>query len=164
VATGLAPETARTGPAAGFPADRNGAGNASAPQAARADAASDAEKIRAILLELSSALQENNAARFLDQVDHRRCPDYAALEDNVVAMTAQDEVGSSVGIIEQTRKGDGYDLKLDWLLELRPLGGGVGVERRHATVTCRIEPAGKHWKVTLLAPVSFFMPLQGSGR
>lgn len=156
---------ARVGLAAGSAAGWGGGeSGAAARVAAQRDAASDTDKVRGVLLEMSSALEENNAARFLDQVDHRRCPDYAALEDNVVAMMAQDDVGSSVGVIEQAKKGDGYELKLDWLLELKPSGGGAAAERRHATVTCRIEPSGKRWKVTLLAPVSFFKPLSGDAR
>jgi hypothetical protein len=122
-------------------------------------AASDAERISAVLRELTNALQDGSPGSFLSQIDRRRCPDYAALEDNVVAMLAQDEVGSSIGILEQTRHGDGYELKLDWLLELKPLGGGAAAQRRQGTVTCRIEPSGKKWKVTLLAPASFFKPL-----
>jgi hypothetical protein len=150
-----------TGDAAGW---CGGESVAVARMAAQGDAASDAEKIQAVLLEMSAALEAKDPARFLDQVDHRRCRDYAALQDNVVAMTAQDDVGSSVGVIEQAKKDGGYELKLDWLLELKPSGGGGAAERRHATITCRIERSGKRWKVTLLTPVSFFKPLSGVAR
>ena len=125
---------------------------------AAAAATTDSEKISAMLLELSSALEDGNAARFLDQVDSRRCPDYAALENNVVALAAQYEIGSSIGVIEQTKRGDGYELKLDWMLQLKPAGGAGPAQRRHGNVTCRIESAGKRWKVTALGPVAFFKP------
>ena len=59
-----------------------------------AAAADDAEKVRAVLLEMSQALQDSNASRFLDLVDRRRCPGYAALQDNVVALAAQYEIAS----------------------------------------------------------------------
>ncbi len=129
------------------------------PPQARARGASDADRISAVLLDLSSALEESSAARFLDQVDRRRCPDYAALEESVVALLAQFEVGSSVGVSEQTKNGDGYDLKLDWMLELKPASGGGASRRRRDTVNCRIEPSGKRWTVTRLEPAKFFSPL-----
>lgn len=123
-----------------------------------APAESDSEQISALVLDLSTALEESSPSRFLDRVDRQRCPQYAALEENVVALTAQYELGSSVGVIEQSRKGEGYDLKLDWLLQLRPAGGAGPAERRRQIVTARIERSGKKWKVTALEPVNFFKP------
>ena len=122
-------------------------------------AADDADQISAVLLSLSTSLQDRNAAGFLDQVDRKRFSNYAVLEDNVVAMTAQDEVASSIGILEQSRNGDIYELKLDWLLQLKRTGAEGPAERRRETVTCRIERLGKRWKVTALAPVSFLRPM-----
>ena len=122
-------------------------------------AADDAEKTRAVLLELSAALEDGNAARFLDLIDRKRCPDYARLESNVVALVTQNEIGSSVGVIEQTRSGEAFELKLDWILQLKPASGAGPAQRRRETVTCRLEPSGKRWKVTALAPVDFFKPL-----
>ena len=121
-------------------------------------AADDADKVRAVLLELSQALQDSSASRFLDQVDRRRCPGYAALEDNVVALAAQYEIASSVAVIEQTKNGEVWESKLDWLLEIKPSSGAGPAQRRRGTVTCRIEPSGKRWKVTRLEPVEFFKP------
>lgn len=121
--------------------------------------ASDAEKVRAVLLELSGALEDANAARFLDQIDRRRFANYAALQDNVVALVAQTEIGSSIGVLEQTASGDAFDLKLDWLLLLKPASGGGPARERRQTVTCRLEPSGKRLKVTALAPLDFFKPL-----
>ena len=121
-----------------------------------AAAAFAAGPIDSVLLELSTSLESGNAARFLDQVDKQRCPQYAALESNVVALAAQYEVGSSIGIIEQTEKNGIYDLKLDWMLEVRPAGGDSPAERRRQEVHCRIERVGRRWKVTVLEPVSFF--------
>lgn len=126
---------------------------------AAAAAATDADQISAVLLALSTSLQEGNAALFLDQVDRKRFSNYAALEDNVVAMTAQDEVASSIGILEQSRNGDAYELKLDWLLQLKRAGGEGPAQRRRETVTCRVERSGKRWRVTALAPMSFLRPM-----
>jgi len=126
---------------------------------ASAVAATDADQISAVLLNLSTSLQEGNAARFLDQVDRKRFSNYAALEDNVVAMTAQDEVASSIGVLDQSRNGDIYELKLDWLIQLKRTGSEGPAERRRDTLTCRIEHLGKRWRVTALAPVSFLRPM-----
>lgn len=120
---------------------------------------SGAEQISELLLSLSTALEQGNAARFLSLIDRSRCPEYAALEDNVVALTAQDEIGSSVGVLEQSRNGESYELKLDWLLEMRPQSRERPAETRHQVVNCRIERFGKRWKVTTISPVAFFRPL-----
>lgn len=130
------------------------------PQVAGVAAPSDQEQIAELLLTLSAALEEGNAPRFLAQVDRDRCPEYAALENNVVALLAQNAVGSSIGVIEQTRHGETYDLKLDWLLHLRPAGGDGPAERRRQDVRCRIERRGKRWKVTALEPVAFFTAIR----
>jgi hypothetical protein len=108
-----------------------------------------------LLLELSAALEDGNAARFLAQIDRRRCRDYASLETNVVALVAQYDVGSSVEVVEEARAGEAVELKLDWLLRLRPSSGGPVAERKQQ-VRCRLERRGKAWKVTALEPVSFF--------
>lgn len=126
---------------------------------ASAVADTDADQISAVLLNLTTSLQERNAALFLDQVDRKRFSNYTALEDNVVAMTVQDDVASSIGILEQSRNGDVYELKLDWLIQLKRAAGEGPAERRRETVTCRIERLGKRWKVTALAPVSFLRPM-----
>jgi hypothetical protein len=114
-----------------------------------------ADRIEPVLLDLSAALEEGSAAAFLARVDKNRCPDYDRLESNIVALTAQFRVGSSVNVVEQTRDGQAIEAKLDWLLRLRPKGGGPASERRHQ-LRCRLERRGKAWKVTALAPASFF--------
>ena len=113
--------------------------------------------VLSLLLALTAALEEGNAARFLGYIDKGTCPEYATLETNVVALVAQYDVGSSVGIVTETRDGEAVDLKLDWLLRLHPSGGGPAFERR-AELRARLEPRGKNksWKVTALEPVSFF--------
>ena len=111
--------------------------------------------VLSLVLALSAALEEGNAARFLAQIDKQKCPDYGMLEANVVALVAQYEVGSSVGVVTETRDGEARELKLDWLLRLRPSGGGATTERR-GQMRCRLESRGKNWKVTALGPASFF--------
>jgi hypothetical protein len=118
----------------------------------------EADEVSSLLLDLSTSLQEGNAARFLSHIDHR-LKDYAVLEDNVVAMTAQDEVASSVAVLEQRKTSEGYDFRLDWLLELKTISGDKPAERRRSEVSCRIKRSGKQWKISALAPVTFFRPL-----
>ncbi len=79
-------------------------------------------------------------------------------EVDVVALAAQYEIASSVAVTEQTKNGEGWDLKLDWLLEIKPASGAGPAQRRRGVVTCRIEPSGKRWKATRLEPVEFFKP------
>jgi len=118
-----------------------------------------ADRVEPVLLGLSAALEEGNAARFLSQIDKKLCPNYGALEANVVALVSQYEIGSSVGVIDQAGDGDAVELKLDWLLRLRPAAGGAAWERK-SRLRCRLERRGKQWKVTALEPASFFSAIE----
>lgn len=129
-----------------------------------AAAATDGEQIRALLRALSDALADGNAVRFLAQVDGESWPGYAALRGNVVALVAQNEVGSSVDLIESTRSGEAFEVRLDWLLQLRPASGDGPTETRRTDLRARLERRGQRWKLVEIEPVSFFRPRGGGGR
>ena len=77
---------------------------------------------------------------------------------NIVALVAQNEIASSVGVIEQSRDGEAFVLKLDWILQMKPASGAGPARDRRDVVTCRVERSGKRWKVISLEPVAFFRP------
>lgn len=125
-------------------------------------AASDTEAIANLLRTLSIALSDGSAVRFLAQVDGKNWPGYAALQQNVAALVAQNDVGSSVDLIETSSSGEGYDLRLDWLLQLRPAAGEGAAQTRRRELRCRVERRGSRWKVTRIEPVEFFRPPGGT--
>jgi len=123
---------------------------------AAAAGAADSAGIRDLLLALSTSLEDGRAARFLAQIDRQRVARYAALEQNVVALVAQNQVASSIGLADEKPDGETYELKLDWLLEMRPAGTLGRLVTRREQVRCRVARVGKRWKVVTLEPVEFF--------
>ncbi len=119
-------------------------------------AGADSVGIRDLLLALSTSLEDGRAARFLAQIDRQRVARYAALQPNVVALLAQNEVASSIELLEEKPDGEAYDLKLDWRLEMRPAGSLGRLVARREQVRCRVARVGKRWNVVALEPVEFF--------
>lgn len=109
------------------------------------------------ITKMASALSEGNGLAFLDRVDHRM-PDYQTLERNILALTAQNEVLSSVERLKDEGDENTRNLELDWFLQIRSRETNGGIERRRQTVKCGIERQKKKWKVMSLAPVSLFAP------
>ena len=124
--------------------------------AAAAGGAAGSVEIRDLLLALSTSLEDGRAARFLAQVDRTRVARYAELEQNVVALAAQNQVASSIRLLDEQADGQAYDLKLDWLLEMRPAGSLGRLVTRREQVRCRVARSGRRWKVVALEPVEFF--------
>jgi hypothetical protein len=106
---------------------------------------------------MASALSEGNGLAFLDHVDHSM-PDYEKLEQNILALVAQNEVLSSIDVLKQ--EGDDHEqtVELDWFLQIRSREEAGPLERRRQIVKCRLLRIKKKWKVASLDPVSFFAP------
>ncbi len=88
------------------------------------------QEILDLLTAMASALSEGNGLAFLDHVDHSM-RDYDKLERSILALTAQNEVASSIDLL---------------------------LERRRETLTCGLVRGKKKWKVASLEPISFFAP------
>ena len=116
--------------------------------AARAQTSPD---VLDLLRDLAQTLTAQEPDDFLDHFD-KKMPGYDVLRDNVRALTARSELGSSIEIVTD----DGDDrrrmLQLDWLLQ---------VDRdppRRQILKCTLERQGKKWKIVALAPLDFFKP------
>jgi KaiC/GvpD/RAD55 family RecA-like ATPase len=106
---------------------------------------------------MASALSEGNGLAFLDRVDHAM-QDYQTLEQNILALTAQNEVLSSIEVLKDDGDEHTRNVELDWFLQIRSRAENGGIERRREVVKCRIERHKKKWEVVSLEPKSLFAP------
>ena len=89
--------------------------------AVTAPAAANQEAISRMLLDASRALQARNAALFLSHFDKKSFEGYPQLELNVVVLTRQKDLASSIQIVEIAEAGDTFRGRVDWLLQISPL-------------------------------------------
>jgi hypothetical protein len=110
-----------------------------------------------LLASLAGALSEGNGIAFLDHVDHAM-PDYGRFEQNILALTEQNEVTASIDIIQQDGDENAQTLELDWFLEIHSRERSGTFERRRKMVKCRVERQKKKWKIVALDPLTLFAP------
>ena len=107
---------------------------------------------------LTAALSEGNGLAFLDRVDHAM-PDYHKLEQNILALTEQNEVSTSIDMLQQEGDDRVQTLELDWFLQIRSREQSGPLERRRQNVKCRVERRKKNkWKITSIEPATLFAP------
>ena len=111
-----------------------------------------------MLRDVSRALQARNAALFLSHFDRDRFEAYAQLEANVVVLMEQKELGSSIRIVELAEDGEFFRGRVDWLLQVSPLGRTGAIETRRSTIDVRVARDGKKWRIIAFAPVDFLRP------
>ena len=121
-------------------------------------AAAQESPVSRALKDASRALQAENAAAFLSYFDRNRFDEYQRLETYVVALTNQSELASSVQILDRSVEGDVHLLRVDWLLQIRPLNAVGRVENRSEIVSVRLAQDRKRWKIVSLSPVDFYRP------
>jgi len=117
------------------------------------------QEILDLITELASALSEGNGLAFLDHIDHAM-PDYQKLEQNILALTEQNEVSAAIDILKQEGDDRTQTVELDWLLQIRSREDNGPIERRRETVKCRAERKKKNWKIASLEPIALFAPPQ----
>jgi hypothetical protein len=115
------------------------------------------QEIMNLLTAMASALSEGDGPAFLDYVDHSM-RDYEKLERNILALTAQNEVASSIDLLKEDGDEHARSAELDWFLQIRSREQTGPLERRRQTVKCGLERGKKKWKIVWLEPVSFFAP------
>jgi hypothetical protein len=106
---------------------------------------------------MASALSEGNGLAFLEHIDHSM-PDYEKLEQNILALVAQNEVLTSIDVLKQEGNDEEQTVELDWFLQIRSREETGPLERRRQIVKCRLRRTKKKWKVLSLEPISFFAP------
>jgi hypothetical protein len=114
--------------------------------------------ISRMLRDVSRAIQARNAALFLGHFEKKRFDAYSRLESNVVALTEQKDIASSIRILEVTADGDDFLSRVDWLLQISPLDRPGAIETRRHIITVSVTAQGKKWRIVELDPVDFFRP------
>jgi hypothetical protein len=120
--------------------------------------ASPQQRVSRMLLDASRALQAGNATRFLGYFNRSGFDGFADLESNIVALTRQADIASSIEITSAREEEGAYHVTIDWVLQLTPSGGIGRVEERRATVTVEVSTSGVKPEIIVLAPVAFFRP------
>jgi hypothetical protein len=108
-----------------------------------------------LLGQLATALSGGDAHDFLSAFDSSM-PGYGQFEANVIALTEQNEILTSMAPIQEHKQGSELVLELDWLLELRSRQPSGPLVRRRETVTCRLAKRRKRWRIVALSPLDFF--------
>lgn len=111
-----------------------------------------------MLRDVSRALQARNAALFLSHFDRKRFAAYSQLESNVVALSGQKDIASSIRIVEVAADGEDFLSRVDWLMQISPLERPGPIETRRHVITLRVVAAGKKWRIVGLDLVDFFRP------
>ena len=126
--------------------------------AAYPEAQADQAGVSRMLRDASRALQARNAALFLNHFDRERFELYPQLEANVVVLTEQRDLASSIRIEQIVQEGDFFRVRIDWLLQISPLGRAGSVETRRSMIDVRVARAGAKWSIVAFGPVDFLRP------
>lgn len=130
------------------------------PTAARSQASDPAIGIKRLLLDASRSLQSANAALFMGLFDRGSFDGYAALREDIGALTAHRRIASSVSVGVPEGGPEQWTASVDWLLELTPKLDPGPVERRRQTLRVSLRKRGKRWRIVGLEPAGFFAPAQ----
>ncbi len=85
-------------------------------------------------------------------------PGYDEFQNNVTALVEQNEVLTSIDLLDQQIGETEARVELDWLLQIRSRQRTGPVTRRDEKVTCRLARRKKKWKIVELKPLSLFAP------
>ena len=114
--------------------------------------------IKRLLLDASRSLQSANAALFMGLFDRVSFDGYAALREDIGALTAHRRIASSVSVGMPEGGPEQWTASVDWLLELTPKLDPGPVERRRQTLRVSVRKRGKRWRIVGLQPAGFFAP------
>ena len=112
-----------------------------------------------VLSDLSGALSNNNVSVALGAFDSKM-PGYGTIEQNLEAITVEDDVTSAIEIVSDEEAAGVHKLDLDWLLQLTARADINQADRRRVRVHVEMRQIKGKWKITALHPLSIFEPLQ----
>jgi hypothetical protein len=125
--------------------------------AARAAMADTRQELVDLFAAMATALSDGNPSVFLRAID-LSLPEYGRFAANVRALTAQNDLSSSIAIVTQEGDDDAQSVELEWLLEIRGRDQSHIYLRRQSVVKCRLERRKKLWRIVALDPAGFFSP------
>jgi hypothetical protein len=105
---------------------------------------------------VTETLANDDWRGFMGKFD-RSMPGYATLQAEIEGLTAGQEIGSTIEVVNDEGDNQKRTLELDWLLLINDKGdAAAGQGSRRQIVKCTIERRGKQWKITALDPIEFF--------
>ena len=117
--------------------------------------ADPSQEVWDLLTQVASALSERNPAAFLAAFDPAM-PGYEKLREHVTALLRNADVQSAIE--RESDEGDGQSrtVELSWLLRIRPETEVTASTRREQKVKCRVEKAGRKWRIVSFEPLDLF--------
>lgn len=110
--------------------------------------------LTALLAALASALSAGDPVSAMTVFD-RAMANYSAIESNITATTAQDDVLCAIDVVEEK---DGA-VDTDWYLELKSKSDGGQSERRRVRVELQVKSVGGKLKIIGFKPIEVLAPL-----
>jgi murein L,D-transpeptidase YcbB/YkuD len=120
-------------------------------------AADPAQEVWDLLTQVASALSERNPAAFLEAFDPAM-PGYEKLREHVTALLRNAAVQSAIELESDEGNGQSRTLELAWLLRIRPEPEATSSTKREQRVKCRVEKAGRKWRIVSFEPLALFAP------
>ena len=114
------------------------------------------------IAKLASSLSEGNAVAALDAFDHQM-KDYGAIEADVSALVAQNDVLCAIDVTEDKPSGAGGEaraVEVDWYEQLKSNADAGPTERRRVQVKLLMSMVGGKWRISAIAPRSILAPIQ----
>jgi hypothetical protein len=119
--------------------------------------ADPAQEVWDLVSQAATSLSERNPVEFIAAFDPAM-PGYDKLRADVAALLAVAEAQSSIELVSDEGDGQRRIMELDWLLKIKPDNDATSSTRRQQRVKCRMEKAGKKWRIAAFEPLSLFAP------
>jgi hypothetical protein len=119
--------------------------------------ADPSQEVWDLLTQVASALSERNPAAFLEAFDPAM-PGYEKLREHVTALLRNADVQSAIELESDEGNGQSRTVQLNWLLRIRPEPEATASTRREQKVKCRVEKAGRKWRIVFFEPLELFAP------
>lgn len=123
----------------------------------------DGENCRACetLTAMAAALSDNDGVKFMAYLD-KSAPGYYDIEANVNALTAQQDVSTSLDVLEETGDDKQVVDTVDWFLQCTSQDDLQVVTRRRMRVKVTARKEGKHWMIVAIDPRSILDPISAT--
>jgi hypothetical protein len=111
------------------------------------------------LAKLATALSESDSDSALEYFDSQ-IKSYGEIEQKIEALTAQADISCAIDIVTDEEAGGVHKLDLDWFMQLKSQIDDSQLERRRERVQVEMRQIKGVWKITSIAPMKIFDPLQ----
>ena len=119
--------------------------------------ADEEQQIWDLFTGMAAALSAGNADEFLEPFN-RAMPGYDSLEADVTALLLENEVRSSIEMISDDGDSTARVVELDWSMQIKDMQDAGAVTQRRERVRFQLVKQKKKWRITSLAPLTFFVP------